>query len=579
MQKRWLIKELPDASASQRLQKELNIPLPVAQLLIQRGVCTFDEAKYFFRPDLHNLHDPFHMKGMRQAVDRILEAKKKGQRILVFGDYDVDGTTAVALMVSFLRHIEIETDLYIPDRYAEGYGLSTQGIDYARDTNCAILVTLDCGIKAVEKIAYARELGLDVIVCDHHTPGDTIPDAIVLDPKQTDCPYPYKELSGCGIGFKLAQALGQQLGVNPAFLEELLDLVAISIAADIVPVTGENRVLAYHGLQRIHNYPLRPGIKAMLGLAKKTLPLTFTNVVFVIAPRINAAGRIHSGRTAVELLLSSDAETVNRLAASIEEDNSFRKELDREITEEILENLAADSDYLAKCTTVVYGEHWHKGVIGIVASRLIETYYRPTIVLTKSTDVAAGSVRSVSGFDVYNALEACSDCLIQFGGHKYAAGLTMHIADIPRLQAKFDQVVSETWPEEKRAREQVIDLELELSQLVRPGESPHAIPKLLRILNEFEPHGPVQMRPVFLSRQVYLDSNETRIVGENHLKTRVYQPGMNFSLAAIGFDLGHVWSKLGAGEPVDLVYTLEQNTWKERTILQLSIKDIRPAAS
>jgi single-stranded-DNA-specific exonuclease len=577
MQKRWLIKDLPDASASSRLQQALNVPLPVAQLLIQRGIHTFEEAKDFFRPDLTHLHDPFEMKGMREAVERILRAKEQGQRILVFGDYDVDGTTAVALMVSFLRHIDVDTDLYIPDRYSEGYGLSIQGIDYAHQTNCSILLTLDCGIKAVEKIDYARGLGLDVIVCDHHTPGDVIPDAIVLDPKQDDCPYPYKELSGCGIGYKLAQALTQQLKLDPKFLESLLDLVAISIAADIVPVTGENRILAYHGLSRIHNHPLRPGIKAMLGLAKKTLPLTFTNVVFVIAPRINAAGRIHSGRAAVELLLSNDDKTVNKLALSIESDNTERKELDREMTEEILENLAEDADYATKCTTVVYGEHWHKGVIGIVASRLIETYYRPTIVLTKSGDVAAGSVRSVSGFDVYNALEQCADCLIQFGGHKYAAGLTMRIEDIPKLQAKFEEVVSRSWPQEERSRAQLVDLELAINQLFRPGESHLKIPKLLRILNEFEPFGPQQMKPVFLCRNVYLDPTTSRIVGDNHLKTSLYQPGMNLSIEAIGFDLGHLWKQVGSGEPADVLYTLESNTWNERTTLQLNLKDIRPS--
>jgi len=514
------------------------------------------------------------MKGMRQAVDRLKKARESKEKLLIFGDYDVDGTTAVAQMVLFFRENGFDVDYYIPDRYEEGYGVSIQGIDYAIENKCALFIALDCGIKAVEKIAYAREKGLDVIICDHHTPGEVLPDAIILDHKQSDCPYPYKELTGCGIGFKLAQALTQEMDFSNTKLFQLLDLNAISIAADIVPVTGENRVLAYYGLKQLNEQPLRLGIAALLKHAKRLLPLSFTNIVFIIAPRINAAGRIQTGKTAVDLLISRNSDQVDQLAAQIEADNTLRRSLDQTITEEILEKLATDESYQNQFSTVVYSEDWHKGVIGIVASRLIETYYRPTVVLTKSNGVAAGSVRSVSGFNVYEALEACSEHIIQFGGHKYAAGLTIEIDKIDAFKQAFEDVVKQTLPPELRNEEIKIDLDLPLATIFQPGESWGKVPKILRILDQFEPFGPGNMRPVFLAKDVYMDPARTRIVGDNHLKTRLQNPDMPFGIDAIGFNLGGKLKEIGEGEALHVLFTLEENRWNEKTTLQLNLKDL-----
>lgn len=574
MQKRWLVKDLPEDTVVKQFQEELKIPEIISKLLLQRGITSFDEAKSFFRPDLNELHDPFLMKGMRQAVDRLKKARESNEKLLIFGDYDVDGTTAVAQMVLFFRENGFEVDYYIPDRYEEGYGVSIQGIDYAVQKKCAVFIALDCGIKAVEKIAYARQQGLDVIICDHHTPGDVLPNAIILDQKQSDCSYPYKELTGCGIGFKLAQALTQELDLCMDKLFQLLDLNAISIAADIVPVTGENRILAFHGLKQLNEQQLRPGIGALLKHAKRHLPLSFTNIVFIIAPRINAAGRIQTGKTAVDLLISKDNDQVDQLAAQIEEDNTLRRSLDQEITEEILEQLAADETYQSQFSTVVYNENWHKGVIGIVASRLIETYYRPTVVLTQSNGVAAGSVRSVSGFNVYDALEACSEHLIQFGGHKYAAGLTIEIDKIDAFKQAFEMVVSQTLPSELQHEEVKIDLELPLLSIFQPGESYSKIPRIFRILDQFEPFGPGNMRPVFLAKDVYMDPARTRIVGDNHLKTRLQNPDMPFGIDAIGFNLGGKLKEIGEGEALHVLFTLEENRWNEKTTLQLNLKDL-----
>lgn len=574
MQKRWLVKDLPEDTVVKQFQEELKIPEIISKLLLQRGITSFDEAKSFFRPDLNELHDPFLMKGMRQAVDRLKKARESNEKLLIFGDYDVDGTTAVAQMVLFFRENGFEVDYYIPDRYEEGYGVSIQGIDYAVEKKCAVFIALDCGIKAVEKIAYARQQGLDVIICDHHTPGDVLPNAIILDQKQSDCSYPYKELTGCGIGFKLAQALTQELDLCMDKLFQLLDLNAISIAADIVPVTGENRILAFHGLKQLNEQQLRPGIGALLKHAKRHLPLSFTNIVFIIAPRINAAGRIQTGKTAVDLLISKDNDQVDQLAAQIEEDNTLRRSLDQEITEEILEQLAADETYQSQFSTVVYNENWHKGVIGIVASRLIETYYRPTVVLTQSNGVAAGSVRSVSGFNVYDALEACSEHLIQFGGHKYAAGLTIEIDKIDAFKQAFEMVVSQTLPSELQHEEVKIDLDLPLLSIFQPGESYSKIPRIFRILDQFEPFGPGNMRPVFLAKDVYMDPARTRIVGDNHLKTRLQNPDMPFGIDAIGFNLGGKLKEIGEGEALHVLFTLEENRWNEKTTLQLNLKDL-----
>ena len=579
MQKRWLVKDLPEHTVVKQLQEELKIPEIISTLLLQRGIASFNEAKSFFRPDLKDLHDPFLMKGMSEAVERLILALNTKEKILVFGDYDVDGTTAVAQLVIFFRKHGFNADFYIPDRYNEGYGISIQGIDYALENNCGLFIALDCGIKAVEKIAYARERGLDVIICDHHTPGEILPNAIILDQKQADCAYPYKELTGCGIGFKLIQGLLEKLALPQEELYHFLDLNAISIAADIVPVTGENRIIAFHGLKQLNEQPLRKGIAALLKHAGKEIPLSFTNIVFVIAPRINAAGRIQSGKHAVELLISENEKLTHQLALQIEEDNSIRKELDRSITEEILEQLAADKEYGSMSSTVVYGEDWHKGVIGIVASRLIETYYRPTVVLTKSNGVAAGSVRSVSGFNVYEALENCSEHLIQFGGHKYAAGLTIQTEQIEAFRKKFDQVVATHLSDEMKIAEQVIDLPLSLDHIFSPGESYYSIPKVKRILDQFEPYGPGNMKPVFMAEDIFMDPAYTRIVGDNHLKTRLRSPHIPFALDAIGFNLGYKLNEIAEGEAVTLLFTLEENTWNNKTTLQLNIKDIRTYSS
>lgn len=576
MQKRWLVKDLPEHTVVKQFQEELKIPEIISTLLLQRGITSFDEAKSFFRPDLRDLHDPFLMKGMSEAVERLILALNNKEKILVFGDYDVDGTTAVAQLVIFFKKHGFNVDFYIPDRYDEGYGISIKGIDYALENNCSVFIALDCGIKAVEKIDYAREKGLDVIICDHHTPGEVLPNAIILDQKQADCAYPYKELTGCGIGFKLIQGLLEKLSLPQEELYHFLDLNAISIAADIVPVTGENRIIAFHGLKQLNEQPLREGLAALLKHAGKEIPLSFTNIVFVIAPRINAAGRIQSGKHAVELLISENKKLTHQLAFQIEEDNSIRKELDRSITEEILEQLAADKEYASMSSTVVYGEDWHKGVIGIVASRLIETYYRPTVVLTKSNGVAAGSVRSVSGFNVYEALENCSEHLIQFGGHKYAAGLTIQTEQIEAFRKKFDQIVATHLSDEMKIAEQVIDLSLSLNQIFSPGESYYSIPKVKRILDQFEPYGPGNMKPVFMTTDVFMDPAYTRIVGDNHLKTRLRSPQFPFVLDAIGFNLGHKLNEIAEGEAVTILFTLEENTWNNKTTLQLNIKDIRP---
>lgn len=564
-----------DLQTAVALSEALQCPPLVAQLLVNREVRTFDEAKNFFRPDLSQLHDPFLMKNMEAAVTRLAQAFQNNERILIFGDYDVDGTSAVAQMVIALRAWNFNIDYYIPDRYTEGYGVSIQGIDYAISEKCALFIALDCGTKAIDKIRYARELGLDVIVCDHHNPGDALPDAILLNHKQPDCLYPYKELTGCGIGFKLLQAVAKSMQLDEKVYWDLLDLNALSIGADIVPVTGENRILAFHGLKQINEKPLRTGIRALLECAKKSRPLSLTNVVFIIAPRINAAGRMESGRTAVELLISENLEKARKVAQAIEEFNTDRRELDQDITAEILNNLEDDAQYAALSSTVVYGENWKKGVIGIVASRLIERYYRPTVVLTKSDDEhAVGSVRSVHDFDIHETLVHCEEHLVQFGGHAFAAGLTIRIDKIDDFRAAFEHYVSSHISESQKSEPLDIEIDIDLEELFEPGESISPLPKFMRILKQFEPHGPKNMRPVFLVKSCFLNPERTRIVGEKHLKTELYVPNRMFGISAIAFNMADKLDLATSGAAVDVAFVLEENIFQDRSSLQAQIRAI-----
>ncbi|WP_283639998.1 single-stranded-DNA-specific exonuclease RecJ [Mesonia mobilis] len=562
---RWTVKPIPNPEKVQNLQQALGVEKAIATLLVQRGIETFEEAKKFFRPSLKDLHDPFLMKDMDKAVARIEQALAEGENILVYGDYDVDGTTSVALMSSYLKTRTPQIATYIPDRYAEGYGVSYQGIDYAADNDITLIIALDCGIKAIEKVAYAKEKGVDFIICDHHRPGKEIPNAVaVLDPKREDCEYPYKELCGCGVGFKLIQALEEKLGNPVETLMPFFDLVATAIGADIVPITGENRVLAYHGLHVINTLP-RSGFKAILNQVKKET-LTITDVVFIIAPRINAAGRMKHGLHAVQLLVEEDEKLAEKYAAEIEAYNAERKDADRTITEEALQ-LIEELKEQERFTTVVYGEHWHKGVIGIVASRLTETYYRPTLVFTKSGNKLAASARSVKGFDVYNALEACTEHIEQFGGHKYAAGLTLDESCYEAFKNKFEEVVSQSIDQKLLTPEINADLELNLNEIT---------PKFYRILKQFAPFGPGNMTPVFLTQHL-TDTGYGKAVGQtqDHLKCSVQQlPDKNF-IGAIGFNLGDKLPLIQHKKPFDAVYSIDENEWNGNVSLQLKLRDIR----
>ena len=556
---RWTIKPKPEQEAIDHLSEALGVENLVAQLLIQRGITNFEEAKAFFRPELTHLHDPFLMKDMDKAVQRIEQAIAKGENMLVYGDYDVDGTTSVALMSSFLMETYPNVATYIPDRYLEGYGISFQGIDFAADNDVSLMIALDCGIKAIDQIKYAKEKGIDVIVCDHHRPGQQLPEAVaVLDPKQEDCEYPYKELCGCGVGFKLIQALASKQGKTIKDLMPYLDLVATAIAADIVPITGENRVLAHYGLQVINEHP-RTGIKALIDQTKKR-ELTITDVVFIIAPRINAAGRMKHGQHAVTLLSETDFAQAQQYAAEIELFNTERRSLDQEITQEALVQIQENQEE-DKFTSVVYNENWHKGVIGIVASRLTETYYRPTLVFTKSGDKLAASARSVKGFDIYNALEGCSDCLEQFGGHMYAAGLTLLEEQYEAFKNQFEKVVSETIDPKLLQPEIAVDAKIAMHQIT---------PKLMRILKQFAPFGPGNMTPIFMAEGLK-DTGYARGVGEDekHLKCSVYQPGSN-PIGAIGFNLGDKLNVVKRIKPFDAVFSLDENEWNGTVSLQLN---------
>lgn len=566
MNKRWVIKEAKDIKLINSLSKELNINPVLCNLLFHRGVEDFESARMFFRPSLSHLHDPFLMQDMDKAVSRILRAIENNENILVYGDYDVDGTTSVALVYSFLKTFYSKVDYYIPDRYKEGYGISTAGIDWAKERDITLIIALDCGIKSVDKIEYANGREIDFIICDHHLPGEEIPNAIaVLDPKRKDCNYPFKELSGCGIGFKLIQAIASLKKIEFTTLTPYLDLVAVSIASDIVPIIGENRTLAHFGLKQLNENP-RPGFKAILELSQVKKEITITDIVFTIGPRINAAGRIEDAKEAVRLLISVDKDTALTAGLAINERNTERKTLDSSITEHALKMIGDDEKLQKKKSTVLFHEEWHKGVIGIVASRLTEKYYKPTIVLTESNGHVTGSARSVKDFDVYMAIEACSELLEQFGGHKYAAGLTLKLENLPAFIDKFETVVSSTIEERMLTQEIEIDAEIGLKDIT---------PSFYNVLKQFAPFGPGNMNPVFLTKKVN-DKGFARIVGNNHLKLSVTQPDANeYFMDAIGFQLGHYHQKANEKKSFDICYCIEENVWNDKVSLQLNVKDLQ----
>lgn len=561
---RWTIKSKPEKEKVQALQNALQVEETIATLLVQRGIETYEQAKTFFRPTLEDLHNPYLMKDMDKAVSRIEKAIANNENILVFGDYDVDGTTAVSLMSSYLRSYYPNVATYIPDRYNEGYGISYMGIDYAEDNDVSLIIALDCGIKSIDHVNYAKAKNIDFIICDHHRPGEFLPDAIaVLDPKRTDCTYPYDELCGCGVGFKLIQALAENKNQTIEDLLPYLDLVATAIAADIVPITGENRVLAKFGLEVINTKP-RPGIKALIQNVKKKI-LTITDVVFVVAPRINAAGRVKHGNEAVALLTEYNLEQAEQFASEIEGYNSDRKNLDKQITKEALLQIEENNE-IERFSTVVYQESWHKGVIGIVASRLVENYYRPTVVFTKSGDKLAASARSVKDFDVYNALEACAEHLEQFGGHMYAAGMTLKEENYQNFKNAFENEVKNTIHPDLLIPEISVDLEMDFLDIDE---------KFMRILKQFEPFGPENMTPVFMSKNV-VDSGYAKTLGNDaeHLKVFVKQHNSpNFN--AIGFGLGKKIDIVKNKHPFDALYVVEENEWNGNVSLQLQLRDIR----
>lgn len=568
MEKRWTLREKLGEEAVNELSLSLNSLHPIlSELLIHRGISSFEKAKAFFRPCLSELHDPFLMKDMDVAVERLQKAIENEEKILIYGDYDVDGTTAVSLLYRFLIRRYKHLDYYIPDRYAEGYGVSFQGIDYAEKNGFSLIIALDCGIKAIDKIDYANEKKIDFIICDHHRPGNELPKAVaVLDPKREDCLYPFKELSGCGVGFKFMQAYSKKNGIPEEELLELIDLVAISTCADIVPIVGENRILTYHGIKKLEKSPL-PGIKALMQTANlNKKELSVTDVVFSIAPRINAAGRIESGKNAVEVLISDHPEAALEKSIYIDGHNKDRRELDKNITEEALQMIHSNPELINRKTTCLFKEDWHKGVIGIVASRCIESFYRPTIIFTESNGMAAGSARSVKGFDVYNAIEECSELIEQFGGHMYAAGLTMKKENIEKFQEKFEQVVAASIHEDLLKPEIAIDCEIKLSDIQ---------PKFYRILKQFAPTGPGNMRAVFLARNV-TERGYARIVGNDHLKMEILDPEQEgVYYPCIGFGLGSKMDLVQKDSRFDVVFVVEENEWDGKVTLQLMVKDIR----
>ena len=566
-----------EQETQQQLERELNISSAAARMLVVRGIQTADEARAFVRPSLDKLHDPFLMKDMDKAVERLHQAITQGEKILIYGDYDVDGTTAVALMYRFLEGVQSpiadcqspNIDYYIPDRYTEGYGVSTQGIDYAAEQGCGLIITLDCGIKAVEKVAYAASKGIDVIVCDHHTPGDELPNAVaVLNMKRSDCPYPYKDLSGCGVGFKLAQAYTQRYSLPCENLVPLLQLLAMSIASDIVPITGENRILAYFGIQQLNKAPFT-GLSAIMQVAGiEAKKLTINDLVYKIGPRINACGRMKSGRAAVELLLTNNPKFARQQADEVNHHNEDRRDCDSETTKEALALLESDPAYANRRSTVVYAPHWHKGVVGIVASRLTETYYRPTIVLTAGDNgIISGSARSVGGFDIYAAIDSCSDLLTNFGGHKFAAGLSMHIDALPEFQERFEAYVAAHIQEHQLQPTLQIEAELQLGDITS---------QFYNVLRHLEPFGPGNPRPLFVSRRL-INHRDTRAVGKEREHLRLDVTDRMNAITGIAFGRADMAEYIQNGNAVDICYELNENTFNHYTTIQMMVQDIKPS--
>jgi single-stranded-DNA-specific exonuclease len=563
MEKRWVYRPKVDQALVDKLAEDVQIDGVLARLLIARGVSTYADARTFFRPNLNQLHDPFLMKDMQKAVDIIETAMSDNEAILIYGDYDVDGTTAVALLYKFLKHYHERIGYYIPDRHKEGYGLSLQAIDWAVENNYKLIITLDCGITAVEQVAYANSLGLQVIITDHHLPADLPDAAAILNPKQHDCPYPFKELSGCGVGFKLAQAFSEKNQLDQQVLLQFLDLLAVSIAADIVPILGENRVLAHFGLKRLNENPSH-GLKAIITLCCDKPELSVTDIVFNIAPRINAAGRMGDAKNAVELLLSNNMQEANERAQVINETNTDRRDVDATITKEAFQIAENREGFAERRTTVVYGANWHKGVIGIVASRLVEAYYRPTIVFSHSEGRLTGSARSVNGFDIHQAISQCAELVDQFGGHKYAAGLTIKEENILAFAEKFEEVVRQSILDDQLVPQIEIEQEISLRDIT---------PRFFRILKQFQPFGPGNMTPIFSSKNVY-SNGFVRVVGENHLQISVQQEN-SVSLSAIAFGQAEHYNLISKGIPFNMAYTIEENTWRGVTSIKLNIKDIK----
>jgi single-stranded-DNA-specific exonuclease len=559
-----------EEALQQQLERELNISAAAARMLVVRNIQSAEEAREFIRPSLDKLHDPFLMKDMDKAVERLHQALTQDEKILIYGDYDVDGTTAVAVMYRFLSSLTSRLDYYIPDRYNEGYGVSTQGIDYAAEQGCTLIITLDCGIKAVEKVAYAKSKGIDVIVCDHHTPGDELPAAVaVLNMKREDCPYPYKDLSGCGVGFKLAQAYTQQYGLPFDNLLPLLQLLAMSIASDIVPITGENRILAHYGIKQINQAPFA-GISAVIDVAGiESKKLTINELVYKLGPRINACGRMKSGRAAVELLLTDDATFARQQAEEVNQHNEERRDCDTETTKEALAMLEENATFSQRRSTVVYAPHWHKGVVGIVASRLTETYYRPTIVLTSGDDgIISGSARSVGGFDIYAAIDSCLDLLTNFGGHKYAAGLSMHIDNLPAFCERFEQYVAAHIREDQLQPTLLVESELALADIT---------PAFYNVIRYLEPFGPGNPRPLFATRKL-INHRDTRVVGKTGDHLRLDVTDRSYAITGIAFGRADMAQHIQNGNPVDICYELDENTFNNRTTIQMMVQDIKPCS-
>jgi single-stranded-DNA-specific exonuclease len=565
MTKRWVIKERADAQTAARLTEEMNLGPEIANLLVQRGITSYEEAVKFFRPSLENLHDPWQMKDMDLAVTRLEQAIDKGEKILIYGDYDVDGTTSVALVYGFLREHYTNLDFYIPDRYKEGYGISDAGISYAIDGGFGLIISLDCGIKALKTVQRAKEAGVDFIICDHHLPGAALPPALaVLDPKRADCPYPFKELSGCGIGFKLLHAFCLKNEIPLKTLYQYLDLVAVSIAADIVPIKDENRILAYWGLKKLNKKPL-PGLFALIEQSTFRKELDITNIVFGIGPRINASGRIAHAKMAVNLLLSEDSEEAALMAEAIDDKNVLRRNFDSSITEEAHKMVEQDPHFKDAKTTVLFKKDWHKGVIGIVASRCVDRYYRPTIILTESNDKATGSARSVLGFDIYEAITECSDLLLQYGGHMYAAGLTMELENVPEFRRRFEEVVASRIRPEQLIPQLEIDQELDFATIT---------PQFYEVLKQLAPFGPENMQPVFMTRQVRA-TGRPRVMKNKHIKVQLVQEGSDLTFDAVGFDMADYFDFIGSGMRFDIAYTLEENNYWGEGTLELYLRDIK----